>query len=291
MSSGVFADFIAGWVGGVLCTIVGYPFDTVKVRQQNFSASLFVATKETLKYEGILGFYRGILSPLVAYGPSNSIFFGCHNIIMKLINGSHPGAPSRTRHKATYLINVFFSGSLAGFVQAVIMCPVDLVKIALQTNTRSSSVWVHNSNSIEYEGLTHAVRTITKYQGLAGLYKGFVPMMYRDVPTSGVYLIVYESLLPDDRKWYQKIYAGGSAGIAAISVVLPVDVVKTRIQADDPVYPRYKGMRDCIKKIYEEEGYRIFWKGLPVITLRAFPANAVLFIGYEMTLDIFRATR
>ncbi|KAF7280041.1 hypothetical protein GWI33_006472 [Rhynchophorus ferrugineus] len=264
MNSGFLADFTAGWVGGVLCVVTGYPFDTIKVRQQNFSASLWTAFKETLRYEGIFGFYRGLVSPLIAYGPSNSIFFGFYGISMHALNGQGPGAPSHINDRCKYFLNLFCAG---------IMCPVELVKIGLQTNSRES-------------------QTIIKYHGLGGLYKGFLPMIFRDVPTSGIYFVVYEGLLPHSRKdiqWYHKIWAGGWAGIASISSVLPMDVIKTRIQADDPIYPRYNGFVDCTRKLYQEEGYRIFWKGLPVITMRAFPANAMMFVGYEMTMEFLGA--
>jgi hypothetical protein len=38
--------------------------------------------------------------------------------------------------------------------------------------------------------------------------------------------------------------------------VIYLDVVKSRIQADDPEKPAYKGTVDCFKKCYREGGIR-----------------------------------
>ncbi|XP_050315988.1 solute carrier family 25 member 45-like isoform X2 [Anthonomus grandis grandis] len=189
------------------------------------------------------------------------------------------------------LIAGWIGGSVGGFFQTALMCPVELIKTALQTSTEGKSSWVHNMNIIKFEGNKHAVRTILKLKGWRGLFKGFVPMMIRDVPTSGLFFVIYEMLLPpnkNDVQWFHNLWAGGWAGIWTTSTVLPADVIKTRMQADDLLNPNYNGMLDCAKKLYQEEGFRIFWKGLPVITVRAFPAHAMLFIVYEMTMDALK---
>ncbi|XP_048523637.1 solute carrier family 25 member 45 isoform X2 [Dendroctonus ponderosae] len=225
-------------------------------------------------------------SPLIAYGPSNSLFFGGTGLFMKLLSGADQADLNYNQQRTKFLWNIFVSGCFGGFLQVTLMCPVELVKIALQTSTEDKSPWVHNANALKFEGSIHTFKTIFALKGLRGLYKGFVPMLIRDVPTGGIYFVVYEGLLPKNREdvqWYHKIWAGGWA-------VLPVDVVKTRMQADDLLYPNYHNMTDCIQKLYREEGIKFFWKGLPVITARAFPAHAMLFIGYDMTM-IFLGSR
>ena len=56
-------------------------------------------------------------------------------------------------------------------------------------------------------------------------------------------------------------------------------MVKSRIQADDPMNPKYNGMIDTFKKCYKEGGIRIFGRGLIVMSLRAFPLNGATFLG------------
>lgn len=169
----------------------------MKVRQQTFSTSFWVAVRETYKYEGPLGFFKGMSSPLIAYGPSNSIFFGGTALFMKLLSGADCAAINYNEQRTKFLCNLFLSGKapkvkstaknrfffpagcFGGFWQAAFMCPVELVKIALQTSTEGKSPWVHNSNALKFEGSIHTFKTIVALKGLGGLYKGFVPMVIR----------------------------------------------------------------------------------------------------------------
>jgi solute carrier family 25 carnitine/acylcarnitine transporter 20/29 len=66
-----------------------------------------------------------------------------------------------------------------------------------------------------------------------------------------------------------------------------VDVVKTRIQSEPH---RYKGLIDCMKRSYYEEGWRIFFKGLTPTILRAFPSNAATFAAYTWIMNVFQSS-
>lgn len=66
--------------------------------------------------------------------------------------------------------------------------------------------------------------------------------------------------------------------------VLPIDVVKSRIQADCSTSPKYRGMIDCVRMSYREEGWQVFFRGFYAIAIRALIVNAVTFLVYETTL-------
>lgn len=59
---------------------------------------------------------------------------------------------------------------------------------------------------------------------------------------------------------YVKMLAGMAGGIAEACTLQPLDVTKTRLQLD--AAGRYKGMMDCSKTIYREEGSAALYKGL-----------------------------
>ena len=46
----------------------------------------------------------------------------------------------------------------------------------------------------------------------------------------------------------------------------------------------YKGMVDCAKKIYKNEGAFAFYKGLTPNLLKVFPSAGLFFLSYEATL-------
>jgi hypothetical protein len=57
-----------------------------------------------------------------------------------------------------------------------------------------------------------------------------------------------------------------------------VDVIKTRLQSiQEDQKPKYLNMRNAFKVILREEGYRVFFSGLGVTALRAWPTNAATF--------------
>lgn len=64
--------------------------------------------------------------------------------------------------------------------------------------------------------------------------------------------------------------------------------MKTRLQSL-PVYPnpgwdKYTGIKDCFVKTYKEGGVKLFWRGVEMCVIRAFPVNAVRFYVYERVL-------
>lgn len=67
-------------------------------------------------------------------------------------------------------------------------------------------------------------------------------------------------------------------------MVLPIDVVKSRIQADCPINPKYRGMVDCIRVSYKTEGLPVFFRGFYAIAFRALIVNAATFYVYQSTL-------
>lgn len=111
-----------------------------------------------------------------------------------------------------------------------------------------------------------------------------------------------------DRRNHQELsfaevfLAGGLAGSTAWSVVFPFDSVKSRMQVGsqtneyatprktDASQPplRAQSMLHVARTLYGEGGLPSFYRGWSAGVLRAFPANAALFVGVEATNKLFR---
>lgn len=75
-----------------------------------------------------------------------------------------------------------------------------------------------------------------------------------------------------------KIVNGGIAGIIGVSVVFPLDLVKTRLQnqsVGSDGKKQYKSMLDCLKKTYRAEGYFGMYRGSGVNILLITPEKAI----------------
>ncbi|GLV40183.1 uncharacterized protein CBL_03669 [Carabus blaptoides fortunei] len=112
-------------------------------------------------------------------------------------------------------------------------------------------------------------------QGIRGFYYGIVPTVLRDVPTGGLYIVTYVNVdhwLTEKNigEFFSHMLAGGFAGVVSNGIVNPFDVVKTRLQADNPDCPKYHGTIDCIKKSYKQHGMSVFWRGFTLSCSRSF---------------------
>ena len=83
------------------------------------------------------------------------------------------------------------------------------------------------------------------------------------------------------------LIAGGVAGVTTWSFATPMDVVKARLQMSGAGGRVYTGVLHCMRVSVREEGVRVFFKGLLLNGLRAFPVNAVTFLSYERLMRLF----
>ncbi|KAF7693511.1 hypothetical protein HF521_008827 [Silurus meridionalis] len=179
---------------------------------------------------------------------------------------------------------LFTAGMLSGVFTTAIMTPGERIKCLLQIQA--------SSGEIKYSGPMDCVKQIYKESGIRGIYKGTALTLMRDVPASGMYFMTYEWLKnlltpegrsPNELSVPSVLFAGGMAGIFNWAVAIPPDVLKSRFQtAPEGKYPN--GFRDVLRELIREEGVVSLYKGFNAVMLRAFPANAACFLGFELAM-------
>lgn len=86
----------------------------------------------------------------------------------------------------------------------------------------------------------------------------------------------------------QLLTSGAIAGMPAAYLTTPCDVIKTRLQVEARKGEQvYTTLRHCAKTIYQQEGFRAFFKGGPARILRSSPQFAFTLAGYEMLQSAF----
>lgn len=81
----------------------------------------------------------------------------------------------------------------------------------------------------------------------------------------------------------QLLTSGAIAGMPAAYLTTPCDVIKTRLQVEARSGEQaYNGMRHCAKTIFQQEGFKAFFKGGPARVLRSSPQFAFTLAGYEV---------
>ncbi|CAD7685220.1 mitochondrial carnitine/acylcarnitine carrier protein [Vulpes vulpes] len=279
-------NLLAGGFGGMCLVFVGHPLDTVKVRLQTQPPSLpgqppmysgtFDCFRKTLVREGITGLYRGMAAPIIGVTPMFAVcFFGFG--LGKKLQQKHP-------EDVLSYPQIFAAGMLSGVFTTGIMTPGERIKCLLQIQA--------SSGETKYTGALDCAKKLYQESGIRGIYKGTVLTLMRDVPASGMYFMTYEwlkNILTPEGKSVSELsvprilVAGGIAGIFNWAVAIPPDVLKSRFQTAPPgKYPN--GFRDVLRELIRDEGVTSLYKGFNAVMIRAFPANAACFLGFEVAM-------
>lgn len=81
------------------------------------------------------------------------------------------------------------------------------------------------------------------------------------------------------------LLCGAISGGVGATIVYPLNVVRTRLQAQGTDYHpgRYDGIRDCIRKTYVMERWGGFYRGLAPSLLKVVPAVSISWLVYEQS--------
>lgn len=232
--------------------------------------------KKTLAKEGVLGLYKGMAAPIIGVTPMFAVCFFGFGLGKKL--------QQKTPDDVLTYPQLFAAGMLSGVFTTAIMAPGERIKCLLQIQAASGQV--------KYAGPMDCVKQLYRENGVRGIYKGTALTLMRDVPASGMYFMTYEwlkyTLTPEGKSPTELsvpsvLFAGGMAGIFNWAVAIPPDVLKSRFQtAPEGKYPN--GFRDVLRELIREEGIGSLYKGFTAVMLRAFPANAACFLGFELAM-------
>lgn len=162
-------DLAAGTSGGFAITLVGHPFDTLKVRLQTQPVdkpiySGFVdCVRKTVQWEGLGGFYKGVASPLVGNALFNAVQFLGYGQAKKLVAG--PGGNPDNLTVPQYFQVGLLTGALVAFVES----PIDLFKSQVQSQIFEARL--NPAGAAQAQGVFGVVRDVTSRFGVRGFYQ------------------------------------------------------------------------------------------------------------------------
>lgn len=235
---------------GIIGSLITYPLDIIKTSMQvNTSKFTIEGLVSTVKQVSQRGFYRGFSAVLVGIAPEKSLKLTTNDLLR-----DHYSNYNKKKLKVSEEI---ISGSVAGFCQLFVTVPYELIKIQLQMNKGSNLGFLD----------------VVKKEGLFGIYRGFVPTFYRDVPFCFVFFPLYSQIKSfqmntfyKDHLKYNKhepdhvgLTSGLIAGSVAGGLVTPADMIKTRIQRG--LIETGQNSLSLAKSIIKSEGFASLFKG------------------------------
>ncbi|OKL61438.1 hypothetical protein UA08_03820 [Talaromyces atroroseus] len=299
------SDFLAGYISGAVGILIGNPLDLVKVRlQARKEPGFFRAQAQGHGYfETRTSLIKGAAAPILGYGALNALLFVAYNRSLKFLDPSVID-PTNLDGKVS-LTNVWLAGAAGGMASWVVSSPTELIKCRTQlSRDKSISSW-------------SVFRDTVRVHGPRGLYFGGLITSIRDAVGYGFYFWSYElskrSLSSPHESSHQEalkvLLCGGVAGIITWASIFPLDVVKTRLQAQPLVVSnnstevqrrrpsvstplshfRTLGSLGIAREAYHNEGLRVFFRGLGICSVRAFVVNAAQWAVYEWLMREFGA--
>lgn len=152
----------------------------------------FDCTMQTIRKEGIPGLYRGLTASYLGVTESTLQWMLYEQMKLSLARREERVAASG-RPPNIWDQTIAWSGKVtaagaAKFIAAIITYPHEVVR----TRLRQAPM---ENGQMKYTGLAQCFRLIWKEEGMAALYGGLVPHMFRVVPSAAIMFGTYEGVL------------------------------------------------------------------------------------------------
>lgn len=161
-------------------------------------------------------------------------------------------------------------------------------------------------------GTLAALNHIARREGPAGLYRGLDVALLMAVPSTVLYYTVYDDMLErleaaGGGKILSPITSGASARIIATIFMAPLELVRTRVQAErassssgDTLAGMLRGRQAesrglgglplaqvgrAVSNVVREEGFLALWRGVGTTMWRDVPFSMIYWLGYENLKD------
>eukprot|EP00040_Diaphanoeca_grandis_P026551 m.149049 g.149049 ORF g.149049 m.149049 type:complete len:342 (-) comp30633_c2_seq1:268-1293(-) len=286
----------AGAFSGLVATLTLHPLDLVKVRfqaQDNFGTSargrytgVLDAFRTIVRTEGARALYQGISPNAVGSASAWGSYFFMYEYIKDHVRLAADEQLSPQMHMGAAL--------LASACTLTVTNPIWVVKTRMCLQVNPSKTNNQPSSSANYRGLWHGLRSIVHAEGVAGLYRGFVPGLFGTMHGS-IQFVVYEELKlwrnqTNNQSARTKLPPLDYIALAAISKAIavtttyPVQVLRTRLQDLSSGHVQLNEANRAaklIRSLYNAEGIRVFYRGLIPSLIRVMPATCITFVVYE----------
>jgi solute carrier family 25 protein 38 len=284
----------AGGLSGMISALAFQPLDVLRTQQQGAfvastgsggGGSALRSSQAAMRASGTAGsppalatrvrsMWRGTSATLIRVTGGAALYFGSLDYLLALFP-----------HTA---VNTFLAGALARTFAGSVMSPLTVVKARMEWQAPGA-----------HAHILDVFRHVVRDEGARGLYRGMIPTLVRDVPFSGLYVLLYTRL----KRRLEDRYAGSAvpdyglhfasgvvAGILATTVVHPADVVKTRMQlsilrtgarGELTNVRNSLSLRETVRRMLQDEGWRGFARGILPRVVKRTLSTAVTWTIYE----------
>jgi len=204
------AALITGTLYGFTNAIVGHPLDTIKTKMQVVSEYHGLSMKNTAKkifrLEGIFGFFRGVVPPMMGSSIFRATQFSVFEAVYTLLDNHHFFSKKLS---GTFGLEyrVVFAGILAGTARSIIECPFEYSKVQGQTGHK----WKFNN-----------------------MFQGFSALWMRSTGLMTIYFILVDTFRRNTNLYktqYGVFIMNGLCASFSFATIWPIEIAKNYIQS------------------------------------------------------------
>lgn len=261
--------FLIGGFSAMTARTLTAPLELQKLQMQN-SYLKNNSLKHVLKNEGLRHLWKGNMTNCMRVFPQYAINFMCFEKFKVLYSNIHENP----------VFSHLLAGGSSGIISMTTTYPLETARTHLSLQ----------KNNEKYSSLKNVFQKLTLRELYAGLRMsmfGFAPWNAINFASYNKYKLVFE-----DYKEYTNTYkllCGGLAGMTAITVTYPTDLIRKRLQMQSfsKDVPSYNGIIDCFLKIKRSEGFLGLYRGLSISYIKTFPTLAIQFWCYDTLKELF----
>ncbi|XP_027802886.1 mitochondrial glutathione transporter SLC25A39 isoform X1 [Marmota flaviventris] len=173
--------------------------------------------------------------------------------------------------------------SLPSTGKCLLYCNGVLEPLYLCPNGTRCTTWFRDPT--RFTGTLDAFVKIVRHEGTRTLWSGLPATLVMTVPATAVYFTAYDQLktflcgqaLTSDL--YAPMVAGALARLGTVTVISPLELVRTKLQAQ---HVSYRELGTCVRAAVAQGGWRSLWLGWGPTALRDVPFSALYWFNYEL---------
>ncbi|KAH8611539.1 putative Mitochondrial carrier protein [Trypanosoma vivax] len=278
---GFLEEFMIGGLAAGISKTAAAPIERIKLLVQNQGEMIKQGRldkpyngvvdcfRRTISTEGWYPLWRGNLSNVIRYFPTQALNFAFKDKFKRMFNYKK----DRDGYAKWFMGNMA-SGGLAGAASLCFVYSLDYVRTRLANDTKSAK----GGGERQFNGIVDCYVKTFKSDGFVGLYRGFVVSCLGIVVYRGFYFGLYDTLqpmLPIDT-FIVNFFLGWAVTIVAGLLSYPLDTVRRRMMMTSGTAVKYKNSMDCMMQVIKHEGSAALMRGAGANILRGIAGAGVL---------------
>jgi solute carrier family 25 (adenine nucleotide translocator) protein 4/5/6/31 len=290
------ADFLMGGISAAVSKTAAAPIERVKLLIQNQDEMLKAGRLDrryggiiecfsrTYRDEGLMSLWRGNTANVIRYFPTQALNFAFRDKFKRMF-----GYKKERDGYAKWMMGNLASGGAAGATSLFFVYSLDYARTRLANDAKSAK----KGGERQFNGLVDVYRKTLASDGIAGLYRGFMPSVVGIIVYRGLYFGMYDSIKPVvlvgplEGNFLASFLLGWCVTTGAGIASYPLDTIRRRMMMTSGEAVKYKSSVDAASQIIRKEGVRSLFKGAGANILRGVAGAGVLSIYDQLQLILF----